>query len=101
MPLADSVLLGLFQGLYANLEEIRMSQTAGQQQMEAAFARLGQQIDQAVAEIRRLAADVQARGDDIDPGDVASRLNALADRLDAGVPDAPAPSPPTPPAPSA
>lgn len=93
MPLPDSVVLGLFQGLYAQLEELKMSQTAGQQAMEAGFARLSQQIDAAAQEIRRLADELVARGDDVDPGAVAGRLNALADRLDAAVPDAAPPAP--------
>jgi hypothetical protein len=96
VPLSDAVWLGLFQGLYERQEALEMAVGDGERRLQESIARVSTQVDAASAEIRRLA-DALAARPEVDLTQEVEQLNALADRLDAAVPDPVAP--PAPPAP--
>jgi ABC-type transporter Mla subunit MlaD len=104
VPLSDAVILGLFQGLYQQLEELTVTSNEQYQrvleaitQVEAAVGEMNTQVDAAVAEITRIGQDLASRPDLAPVAQrleaVASGLRAAKDELDAAVPDAPAPPP--------
>jgi hypothetical protein len=93
-------LTGEVKAVNATLRRIETKMASGEQELQGSIARVGAQIGQAVAELKRLADKIEANPG-VDLTEEVAELNALADRLDAAVPDAAPEEPPVAPAPGA